>query len=287
MQVFESDIRLTCPKCESDISTSIPVPEPNWGEAEELSDLHSDDISHFACPKCNFEHEAMVTFSHGECSVKLTEFPETCVDAQPAFFSPPEEEDWLFNDISDEPYVYFAATHEALSKLLGETDEVLGNGIVNRMIFAQHVSAMEAYLADALIRAISGNATAIANLLKDERELKKLKFSLDQINEEPNLVVNEVIKYLKGLIFHNLTKIDRIYQMAFNIRILEDSDDNQLLLEAIKYRHDCVHRNGQTKEGETLNVFTDEYVSKVGSSIANIVERIDKKLFPANYDTPF
>ena len=50
-------------------------------------------------------------------------------------------------------------------------------------------------------------------------------------------------------------------------------------MQAIRYRHDCVHRNGKDKDGIKLNVFTKEYVVEIAKVTYHLVEAIEQKVF--------
>jgi len=79
----------------------------------------------------------------------------------------------------------------------------------------------------------------------------------------------------------NLPKINNIYKPVLNIDLFEMLGDEGkvLLLKAVEYRHDCVHRNGYNKDAKRLEVFTKEYVTQVGNVLEDLVRKIGGKLF--------
>jgi hypothetical protein len=55
-----------------------------------------------------------------------------------------------------------------------------------------------------------------------------------------------------------------------------DKDEVDTLMQAITYRHDCVHRNGYSKETEKLTVFTSEYVARISAITHKLVDGIER-----------
>jgi len=56
------------------------------------------------------------------------------------------------------------------------------------------------------------------------------------------------------------------------------------LFKAIEYRHDCVHRNGYDSEGNRLEIFTKEYVQEIADIMKDLVEDIEKVVYPYTSD---
>ena len=56
-----------------------------------------------------------------------------------------------------------------------------------------------------------------------------------------------------------------------------NKDELETLMRAVVYRHDCVHRNGHTKDGEKLVVFTPEYVEQIAGITHSLVDGIERK----------
>ena len=114
-----------------------------------------------------------------------------------------------------------------------------------------------------------------------DKELKGEKFTGTQILEDPDLPEKALIQYLQRLSFHNFPIIDNLFKIAINHSIFKDDDQRNLLNAARIYRHDCVHRNGKTKDGESLKIFDNDYVIEIANSAENLVKQLEYKLaFP-------
>lgn len=275
MQRFETDVHFECPVCGKHAETSVAVPEPDWGAAEDMSDLTSEDQTEVTCNECGTEFPAYVYNSAGSCDVTLDEYPDTVIHADLAFFSPPDDDDWMDVNVPEEPFDIFMNSYHRTGDILAEHGGEYGANLINRMVFAQQVSALEAYLGDTLQKYVDEKPDAMLRLLKEDKELAKQSFPIIEVAEKTNLVRDAVQSYLRAIIYHNLPKVDFLYSAAFGIRILRDKEDNAKLLQAIIHRHDCVHRNGMDKNGVALTVFTKEYVQETADLMRRLVESIE------------
>jgi hypothetical protein len=90
------------------------------------------------------------------------------------------------------------------------------------------------------------------------------------------LVERKVREHLRAVLYHNLAKVDVLYDIALGVRILNLAGDKKSLFKAVILRHDCVHRNGFDKDGNELKVFTKASVQDMADLIKVFVERIEK-----------
>lgn len=278
MQRFETNASFECPKCGEVAHTAIEVPEPDWGEAEDFSDLNSEGPTEAACNRCKTDFPAYVTNLAGACEVLLDDHPDVHVSCDMAFFSP-EEEDWLELETKGDPYAFFNQSYGQAAQVLAEHGGEAGAHLINRMVFAQQVSALEAYLGDTLMRGVAADKDALQRLIETDKELLSEKVTLVEIAKNPELLKDRVKSHLRAVLYHNLQRVDFLYRTAFNIRILGSKDQNAHLLQAIKYRHDCVHRNGMDQDGNRLTVFTLQYVQESANRMKALVDRVQAELY--------
>jgi hypothetical protein len=167
---------------------------------------------------------------------------------------PDAEDAWIDYATPDDPYEIFLNSCHRTADILADHGSGDGRDILNRMVFAHQVTALEAYLGDTLINAVLSDPAAMTRLMSDDKELSKERFSLVQIQSSPNFVRKAVRAYLRSILYHNLPKVDFLYWSALQVRVLDPAADNGPLIQAINYRHDCVHRNGFDAEGVELKV---------------------------------
>jgi hypothetical protein len=116
---------------------------------------------------------------------------------------------------------------------------------------------------------------AMQRLIDKDDELAKEKFTLAEISKDPELVERRVREHLRSIPYHNLARVDVLYNIALGIRILNLTTDKASLFKAVMLRHDCVHRNGFDKDGNELKVFTKAFVQDTAGLIKGFVESIE------------
>jgi hypothetical protein len=148
---------------------------------------------------------------------------------------------------------------------------------MNRMVFAQQITALEAYLCDTLINEVNKCKDSMDALFADDKDLTTLKFTLKEIAADPDFVPKSVRKHLRSLLYHKIPKVSTLYKIVFKIDLftLLGEENSKKMEEAVQYRHDCVHRNGHDTDGNRLDVFTKEYIQEVARIIVDLVDKIE------------
>src|SRR5690606_37075467 len=79
--------------------------------------------------------------------------------------SEPEPDDWLDYEAPANPYRVFMDSYHHTGDLLADHGGVRGDHLVNRMIFSQQITALEAYLGDTLLNEVMGDKAAMQRLI--------------------------------------------------------------------------------------------------------------------------
>lgn len=190
----------------------------------------------------------------------------------------PETHLWVDFVTPGNPYGVFMDSYYETGDMLADQGKEGGDRLINRLMFSHQVTALETYLGDTLINYVMWDADAMQRLLDRDDELSKQKFTLNEVRKEPSLVERKVREYLRGMLYHNLAKVDVLYGMAFGFRILQVTSKQDELFKAVMLRHDCVHRNGLDKDGNRLTIFTREFVSGTADLIRAFVESIEREV---------
>jgi hypothetical protein len=188
----------------------------------------------------------------------------------------PDPDEWVDYSVPDDPFTIFMNSYHHTGDLLADHGSDNGGHLVNRMIFSHQITAMEAYLADTLINEIGADADAFQRLIDKDDDLAREKFTLAEIAKDPPLVERKVREHLRSIQYHNLARVDVLYNIALSIRILNLAQDKPILFKAVMLRHDCIHRNGFDKDGNELKVFTKAFVQDTADLIKAFVENIEK-----------
>jgi hypothetical protein len=139
------------------------------------------------------------------------------------YLSPQEDEGWWQEyEVPADPYA-ISASHDTALKLLRDTGSEDGDHLINRMVFAHFVTALEAFLGDSLINGVTSDENATKRLIREDKNLNAMRFSLEQIESNKDLVANTVVRYLRSIQYHNLQNVHFLYKAALEIRILNHS----------------------------------------------------------------
>lgn len=246
---FESFISFTCPTCGSLNQDVIGVPammavsqaaEPRIGEQEQ---------SH-ACGRCVRLFRLNVRNLGNRVVVKLVDFPSLEVKASQAYWS--EESEALGIDIGEslkDPYGHFADTVADVREVIRTPHAEFFDRTLSRMALIQLFAAMEAFLTDTLLARVLDDRARLTRLLAGVKDLQSLKLTLADVLADPDIVRHTVADAMQKLSFHNFSKVDAIWNVAFGHGIFKNDATRQRLLRYVPIRHDCVHRNGRTEDG--------------------------------------
>jgi len=147
--------------------------------------------------------------------------------------------------------------------------------IFHRQLFISVIGAMETFLGDALINLTFEDEAYFRNFIeKTNLEHFRRKLELREIfNEKDNL--NETAKkvMLDNIMYHNLPAVSNIYHHTFEIEF----PPIDTIYAYVRQRHDLVHRNGKTKEGEPIELDEDAIAALI-VDMTEFVDAIAEKL---------
>ena len=189
-------------------------------------------------------------------------------------------DDYYFNR-SDNYYVKNKSRFEILqeslhsSSDLNEIDNLEDIAEMNLkiMIFGHIVSAVEGYLSFTFIDEVMRSEDRLKKLVETDPEFSKRKFTMKEFFQKQEDLKEDVKSYLKGLIFHNLSKVKVLYKNVLGIEF----GNTDYLYKAIEKRHDCVHRAGYNKDGDHLRINTIE-IKELIEDCTKLIDLIEAKL---------
>jgi hypothetical protein len=297
-QRWVSNVYFVCPVCEKPVQQEVEVPEPNYA-GEKSSDMVSEGEVELHCESCDTYFDGDVWAGPAHCDIDLREYSETSVSCDPPSYDRPPE-DW-FDDwqIPDDPTAVFKLNASELKTLIDAHAKADGSSLMNRMIFAQIFSFMEAFLCDSLVSAFRRHPDRLADFAAKDGSISQTEFKAADILRDPDYVRKAVEHSLKSRIYHQFgsakadkngkAKLEGVplwYAIAFGFTLSPSEDDLDKLRKYASLRHDCVHRNGKTKEGDILNTFSKGYLIEALILAGRFVDHIDSCLtkFDADQD---
>lgn len=226
-------------------------------------EAETDLVEELACSNPEHDHQWTVRLLRSKNPVlaQIDGHPGVPVDVTP---------DWL-PSVWDEPepepgaYSIFLEAMRDWKKNVVELSTMGGSGSRNRMLFVTLYSILEAYLSDTIIGSAVEDVGVQRKMLKLEG-LKEKQISLETILDKPDIVREMVKTTLQSLSFHKLAQVNGMCEAAYGKPILpSDRDERALIMKSIDKRHDCVHRNGVTKDGTRHDDITSDYLLKLGT----------------------
>lgn len=196
---------------------------------------------------------------------------------------------WEFenNDYDEERYQAIISNKEFYAKyqneihnynLLNEVElkDNRLNPILKRQIFIGIIGALETFLSDAFINLTLENDEYFKNFVETYPDFKKRKFELRHLYVEKDRIKETGKKIMLDIIYHDLPKVSKMYISTFKINFPKIGS----VIKQILTRHDLVHRNGKTKDGDEVIITKTsitQLIELINDFVANIVENIEKQ----------
>lgn len=173
-----------------------------------------------------------------------------------------------------EYYDNFSGAILDLEKLLQTEVDDSVSGVFLRMLFVNAITALETYLSDAFISTVLRNPTLLRNFVETTPGFRAMKVSVAAVFAEMDGMPHRARTYLGNMGWHHLSRVKPMYEQTLAVKFPETMD---ALFRAIRIRHDIVHRNGKTKEGEEIVIATADVTALV-SEIEKLVQIVDEQL---------
>lgn len=146
-------------------------------------------------------------------------------------------------------------------------------GIQKRLIFIGVFGTLETYLSDTFITKALNHENYFRNFVESYPEFRQRKFDLKNIYVELDKLKETVKRSMLDVIYHDLPKVREMYHATFKM----DFPVLKPLMPYVIIRHDVVHRNGKSKEGEVRRI-DKKAVTDLISMVERFVTEIEAKL---------
>lgn len=143
-----------------------------------------------------------------------------------------------------------------------------------RLVYAGVVTTLETYLSDAFIVTVFADRTLLCKLVAKDRNLKVTKVKLTDLISGDTVPDKVVREHLLQVTWHNIARVRELYKAVLGVKWPDKLGD---LFEAVRIRHDIVHRNGLTTDGQERSL-TREDVGKLVNVVRDLVNGIDQQI---------
>ncbi|MCE5181494.1 MAG: hypothetical protein LLG15_06815 [Betaproteobacteria bacterium] len=250
---MEINITFSC-QCGAFIDEAVYCDGPNVLAKSNAASLR-EYWKTLICDGCGKDYDTHILCTLSDTNVRIPNVVDLNFDVHDLF----EEEDVAAEiESTHQLDVYRKVSTDVVSLLRHPYPQEV-QATLNNMLFAQVVTAVEAYLSSSFISTVMNDDALIRRLIETDPELAKRQFSLKEIFTQWEGLKLLVARYLKDLIFHDLKKIKPMYLSVLDI----DFGDVAWLFQAILIRHDCVHRNGFDKDGNQQEIKSETIIELV------------------------
>jgi hypothetical protein len=134
---------------------------------------------------------------------------------------------------------------------------------------------METYLADTFKKQVLNRPSIQLRFVRSHETFKEKKIPISSILDRVNTLKDEIGLEIDRMSFHNLEKIPNLYKAVLDT----DFPRHQMasLHQAIRNRHDIVHRNGKGTSGGHVEVSMTD-VGTLISLVSDVIKYIDKQV---------
>ena len=178
-----------------------------------------------------------------------------------------------------DPAANFYSEINNLEKLLAvDIDERHVKEVLLRQVFISMISLLETFLSDTFINRVT-SLSYLERFVETHPDFQKQKISLSKIFHERRRIEEKARNVMVETIYHKLPNVKKMYEDTFSMKFPDISSMQKF----ISQRHDLVHRNGKTTDGNKVLVSEEivlELKSEAVSLVKNIIEQLDRSEDP-------
>lgn len=143
------------------------------------------------------------------------------------------------------------------------------------MLYSNIISIMESYLSDAFLSIVESREDLLEKALQNISDLANRNIKQSELFQKYKSIKYDVIEYiLNKMVFHNINRVQNYYEKILGIRI---TTDLSRITNVVLVRHDIVHRNGKTIEGQK-DIVDRTMVVELIRDVKNFITGINSKL---------
>jgi len=143
------------------------------------------------------------------------------------------------------------------------------NAILKRQIYIAVIGTMETFLSETFVRETLAEPIYLEKFVKSHPEFANRKFALKDVFDAYQSIKEMSKTIMLDTIYHNLRNVREMYKSTLEIEFPDIKD----ALRCVNIRHDLVHRNGKSKQGEEIQT-NGEIVDELIQTIDQFVQKI-------------
>ncbi|MGN1165665.1 MAG: HEPN domain-containing protein [Lachnospiraceae bacterium] len=159
--------------------------------------------------------------------------------------------------------------------LLSNIEEKEIEGYFYRLVYANIIASMEAYLSKTIISLVLNDEDLFWTFVQ-RFDWGKEKVNISEVKDVYGKMNIKVQKALAEVLYHNLSKVKQMYRCILEINVLDEDDEMEFLCKAVEIRHDIVHRNGRKNIKKQDVTSVDEYHNIELEQIEELIKHVDE-----------
>lgn len=182
-------------------------------------------------------------------------------------------DDYFFKSIaeSSEHLRDFQHSIVGINRLLETKVEAIDRQCFLRLLYVDVICALESYLSGRFISSIEADPTLFRRFVETTREFQAQKVPLGDIFKAADEIEQKVKMYLAEFVWHRLDRVGPMFRDTLGVRF---PSNMEALFKAILWRHDFVHRNGRTIDGEERTVDEND-IKNLVTAVESLVSYIE------------
>lgn len=173
-----------------------------------------------------------------------------------------------------DPLEVFTMTAMEINNLIDRLSSTDPTSSINRMLFIQIYSAIEACLCDLLL-GVAHIRKVQVRLFGGWKSLREERFSLETIAAQWDLPQKRLVRFLRDRQYHDFDEVNALYVMATGHTILPEEAPLAELRQSVAVRHDCVHRNGREKGDGALRKISQASLYSLLEVMRSVARKAD------------
>lgn len=254
-----------CPQCGHINKDIFSVPAPDLS-AETHHDSINQDFSDTICEGCEQEFNVILTngFYGGYGEI---EDVDSIIDVTENI--PGEDEEYYDKLLFKETHSDTEKTIEAIEELPQEIKDNL-----YRLLYANIISKLEAFLCDTIVSYVLSCDAHKRRFVQKYEPMATQKFQMSAIYAKYDSLDKIIKGSLTSIVYHDIELVRKLYKNVADIEL----PNTKSIEDAIKIRHDIVHRNGKDKEGN-LHTVTRTDVEILSDHVMDFIYEIDSLVY--------
>ncbi|HWS86146.1 MAG TPA: hypothetical protein VN282_04245 [Pyrinomonadaceae bacterium] len=143
---------------------------------------------------------------------------------------------------------------------------------LRRQTYIGAITCLETYLSDAFINNVLSKEKFLESFFSNY-DFGDKKLEMGKLYDYARRVRDIAKSEMLDVMYHNLPKVSNIYKAVLDVEFPKF----QAVARAISTRHDLVHRNGKTKDGDDVHI-DEEVVAAVIAEVEGFVTEVNRRL---------